>query len=483
MGYKQGENRQQISLLPEAIDDYVGENSVVRFIDGFVDSLNLRALGFTRTSTAETGAPAYSAACLLKLYLYGYLHQHRSSRQLERQARVNIELIWLMEKLTPVYKTIADFRKDNGKAIGAAVGEFRSFCRELGLYGQQLVAIDGSFFKASNGQDKVLSEKRLRQEAANLEREVEKYLEEMDRLDAEESDEVELTAEELEEKIRIMKERLKEKESQRESLSESDEAYRCLSDGDARLLCKGGGTVIGYNVQIAVDDKHHLIAGYDVTNDGNDAQQLGRMALQARDNMAVDSLEVVADSGYHTRAELKKCADAQITAYVAFRDTSSSKAQGRFGKQDFVYDEAEDIYRCPAGETLKRVGQRKSSAGLLLHTYRAKSCRECAIRDRCIKPETRTKQLDRWEHEQLVEENAVRLKANPAMMSRRKGLAEHPFGTFKRWSGQEHFLTRGMANVGTEMSLSVLAYNLKRAVQVKGVKALIQALPKQPVVA
>lgn len=373
MGYKQGENRQQISLLPEAIDDYVGENSVVRFIDGFVDSLNLRALGFTRTSTAETGAPAYSAACLLKLYLYGYLHQHRSSRQLERQARVNIELIWLMEKLTPVYKTIADFRKDNGKAIGAAVGEFRSFCRELGLYGQQLVAIDGSFFKASNGQDKVLSEKRLRQEAANLEREVEKYLEEMDRLDAEESDEVELTAEELEEKIRIMKERLKEKESQRESLSESDEAYRCLSDGDARLLCKGGGTVIGYNVQIAVDDKHHLIAGYDVTNDGNDAQQLGRMALQARDNMAVDSLEVVADSGYHTRAELKKCADAQITAYVAFRDTSSSKAQGRFGKQDFVYDEAEDIYHCPAGETLKRVGQRKSSAGLLLHTYRAKS--------------------------------------------------------------------------------------------------------------
>ena len=476
MGYKRGENRHQISLLPEAVDDYVGPDSVVRFVDEFVESLDMKRLGFTRTTVAETGSPPYSPECLLKLYLYGYLHQHRSSRQLERQARVNIELIWLMEKLTPVYKTIADFRKDNGKSIGGVVSEFRSFCRELGLYGQQLVAIDGSFFKASNGRDKVLSQKQLQQETEKIQRDVEKYLEEMDRLDAEESDEVELTAGELEEKIRIMKERLKEKQSQQKSLSDSGEEYRCLSDGDARLLSKGSRNVVGYNVQIAVDDKHHLIASHDVTVDGNDAQQLGRMALQAKDNLEADSMEVVADSGYHARAELKKCADEKITAYVAFRDTSSSKAQGRFGKQDFVYDEDRDCYRCPAGETLKRVGQRKSRTGLLLHTYRARTCDQCTIRDQCIKPETRNKQLDRWEHEHLVEENATRLKANPAMMSRRKGLAEHPFGTFKRWAGQEHFLTRGMKNVSTEMSLSILAYNLKRALQLKGAETLIRAL-------
>lgn len=481
MGYKRGENRQQISLLPDALDDYVGQDSLVRFVDQFVESLDLKVLGFTRTVLAETGCPPYPPACLLKLYLYGYLHQHRSSRQLARQCRCNIELIWLLEKLTPEHKTIADFRKDNGEAIRGVVREFRSFCRALGLFGQQMVAIDGSFFKASNSKDQVLSQKKLEQEERRIERQVEKYLEDMDRLDAEESDEIELTAEELQEKIRLMKERLKKKQEQRESLSEAGEEYRCLSDSDARMLRKGGPTVIGYNVQIAVDDKHHLIASHDVTDEGNDARQLSRMAKQARDNMGAGAIEAVADSGYHSRAELKACADDKITAYVSFKDTSSSKFQGRYGKQDFIYDEAADCYHCPAGETLKRVGKGKSKTGLVLHRYRASGCGACAIRNQCIKPETRHKQINRWEHEQLVDENAARLVANPTMMSRRKGLAEHPFGTFKRWAGNEHFLMRGKHKVGTEMSLAVLCYNIKRAIQVLGVETMIQALENRGV--
>ena len=256
-----------------------------------------------------------------------------------------------------------------------------------------------------------------------------------------------------------------------------------MSDGDARVLRKGGRTMIGYNVQISVDDKHHLIVGHEVTSEGNDARQLGRMGLQAREHLAAGSIEVVADSGYYARAGLQQCAEEHITAYVAVRDLSSSKTPGRFAKPDFVYDAARDIYRCPAGETLKRVGQRRSRTGLRLHTYRATSCRECDLRDQCIRPESADKQLERWEHERLVEANAARVKANPKIMSRRQALVEHPFGTLKRWAGQEHFLTRGIKNVGAEMSLMVLAYNLKRAIKVKGVPTLLQALRRRPLTA
>lgn len=484
MAYLRGENRDQISLLPESLEDYVSANAVVRFIDRFVELLNLDELGFNRTKLASTGRPPYSPDSLLRLFIYGYLHQHRSSRQLARQTRCNVELMWLLEKLTPEFKTIADFRKDNGAAIGRVVSQFRQFCRELGLYGEEMVAIDGSFFKASNSKDQVLSQKKLDKELSRIEKQVEEYLEEMERNDALEQDEVELTAEELEKKIRQMEElqkRYQEKQAQRSSLVESGEKYRCLTDEDARMLRKNGKTVIGYNVQIAVDDKHHLIAGHDVTVDGNDAQQLGRMALQAKENLSARKLEVVADSGYHSRGELENCEKEKITPYVATRDTSSSKAQGRYGKQDFEYDAQKDIYRCPAGEELIFVGKVKSRTGLIMHRYRTRQCTDCRLRSQCLKPETAFKQQDRWEHEHLVEENAARVAAHPQMMSRRKALAEHPFGTFKHWMGAQHFVTRRKPNVRTEMDLTVLSYNIKRAINVLGVEYMIEALNRRSV--
>jgi len=484
MGYQRGESRDQISFLPDSLEDYVSSNAVVRFIDRFVESLNLRELGFNRTQLASTGRPPYSPGCLLRLFIYGYLYQHRSSRQLARQTRCNVELMWLLEKLTPEFKTISDFRKDNGEAIGRVVGQFRKFSRELGLYGAEMVAVDGSFFKASNGKDQVLSQKKLDKELERIEKQVEEYLEEMDRNDALEEDEVELTAEELEEKIRQMEEmqkRRRENREQHQSLIESDEKYRCLTDEDARLLRKNGKSMIGYNVQIAVDDKHHLIAGHDVTVDGNDAKQLSRMAQQAKENLSAEKLDAVADSGYHSRVELENCEKEKITPYVATRDTSSSKAQGRYGKEDFIYDAQEDVYRCPAGEELSFVGKFKSKTGLVMHRYRARQCTDCRLRSQCIKPETAFKQQDRWEHEHLVEENTARVAAHPEMMSRRKALAEHPFGSFKHWMGAQHFLTRRKPNVRTEMDLTVLSYNIKRAINVLGVEYLIEALDRKTV--
>lgn len=479
MAYLRGESRDQINLLPEALEDYVAANALVRFIDRFIDSLNLKELGFNRIQLASTGRPPYSPGCLLRLYLYGYLHQCRSSRQLARQARCNVELMWLLEKLTPEFKTIAQFRRDNGAAIGAVVGEFRAFCRELGLYGQEMVAIDGSFFKAVNSKDQVLSDKKLEEEQRRIEKQVEKYLEDMDRIDAEEEDEVELTAEELEEKIRQMEERMRQKQEQQKDLKESGESHRCLTDPDARMLRKGGKTEIGYNVQIAVDDKHHLIAEHAVTNAGNDAGQLGPIAKGAKENLSAEKLIAVADSGYHTRGDLKACAEANITTYVAERDSSSSRANGRFGKRDFAYDEAQDVYICPAGEVLKRVGRRKSKTGETLFNYRTTQCRGCGIRDRCIKPETQSRQVTRWEHETLIDANKARLKAHPEMMSRRKSLAEHPFGTFKRWMGQQHFLLKRTSGAETEMNLMVLAYNIKRVVQVLGVDKMMKVIEER----
>jgi transposase len=482
MAYLRGESRDQISLLPESLEDYVSANAVVRFIDRFVESQDMKSLGFNRIYLSSTGRPPYSPDCLLRLYIYGYLHQHRSSRQLARQTRCNVELMWLLEKLTPEFKTISDFRKDNGAAIGRVVSQFRQFCRELGLYGEQLVAIDGSFFKASNGKDQVLSQKKLDKELARIEKQVEEYLEEMERNDALEQDEVALTAEELEEKIRQMEEmqkRSQENREQHQSLVEAGEQYRCLTDEDARMLRKNGKSVIGYNVQIAVDDKHHLIASHDVTVDGNDAKQLSPMAQQAKENLAAKQLDVVADSGYHSRVELQNCVEEKITPYVATRDTSSSKSQGRYGKEDFDYDGQQDIYRCPAGEELSFVGTGKSKTGLIMRRYRTRQCTDCRLRSQCLKPETAFKRQDRWEHEHFVEENAARVDAHPEMMSRRKALAEHPFGTFKHWMGAQHFLTRRKPNVRTEMDLTVLSYNIKRAINVLGVEYLIEALDRR----
>ena len=485
MHYIKEESRDQLVLFPESLEEYISPNAPVRFVDRFVDTLDLQELGFKHATLGTTGRPPYPPGALLRLYLYGYLYQHRSSRQLERQTYCNVELIWLLRKLRPDFKTIADFRRDNGEAIGAVVRRFRRLCRELDLYGRELLAIDGSHFKASNSRERHISRAGLDRDLAKLDRQIADYLESMDRADQDDGEEA-LTEAELAEKLErleALQKQWEDKQAERESLEESGASQRCLTDGDARLLKKGGKAVVGYNVQIAVDDKHHLIAAHEVTREGNDQGQLAPIAKQAKAALEVDQIEVVADAGYHTREDLKSSGEADVITYVQPKDTSSSKANGRFSKSDFDYDAGEDVYRCPAKGVMSFVGTGRDKTGHLLRYYRAQGCGHCRLRAQCLKPGVAYRRISRWEHEWIVEENAARLQARPDIMKTRMGMVEHPFGTFKRWMGAEHFLTRGSPRVKTEMSLSVLAYNLRRAINVLGVEKLIEGLNKYPVTA
>jgi transposase len=478
MHYVKETSRDQLALFPEALEDYVSGNNPVHFIDRFVETLDLVSLGFKHARLGKTGRPPYSPGALLRLYIYGYLYQHRSTRQLARQTHCNVEVIWLLRKLQPDFKTIANFRRENGQSIRLVVSEFRRLCRALELYGRELVAIDGSYFKASNSRSRHISRTGLDKDLAALDEQIAGYLLAMDEADAGDEGET-LSEAALSEKLSRLEKlqaRRAKKQGQRDSLEASGESQRCLSDRDARLLKKGSKTVIGYNVQIGVDDKHHLIAAHAVTSEGNDQGQLTPMAKQVKAALGVEEIEAVADAGYHTRDDLRLSAEAGVTTYVASYDSSTSKAHGRYSKSDFDYDAKEDVYRCPAGEVMSFVGTGRDKTGHLLRYYRARGCGECGLRDRCLKPDVPYRRISRWEHEAIVEANAARVEAREDMMTIRMSLAEHPFGSFKHWMGAAHFLTRGMPRVKTEMSLMELAYNLKRALKVLGVARLIEGL-------
>ena len=478
MHYVKEESRDQLTLFPESLEDYISGNNPVQFIDRFVERLDLVALGFKHARLGKTGRPPYSPGCLLRLYIYGYLYQHRSTRQLERQTHCNVEVIWLLRKLHPDFKTVANFRRENGVAIRLVVSEFRQLCRALELYGRELVAIDGSYFKASNSRSQHISRASLDKDLSKLDEQIAGYLASLDEADASDEGET-LSEDELAEKLArlaLLQQRQARKLSQRASLQSSGDTQRCLTDGDARLLRKGGKTVIGYNVQIAVDEKHHLIAAHEVTSEGNDQGQLTPIARDVKAALGVERIEAIADAGYYTRDDLKASAEHGITATVASYDSSSSKAHGRYSKSDFDYDAQGDVYRCPAGEDLHFTGTGRDKTGHVLRYYRSRGCGECRLREQCLGPGVASRRISRWEHEEIVEENAARLEAHPDIMTLRMSLVEHPFGTLKHWMGAAHFLTRGKARVKTEMSLSVLAYNLRRAINVLGVERLIEGL-------
>ncbi len=485
MHYIREQSRGQATLFPETLDDYIMANNPVHFIDCFVNTLDFAALGFKQAKLARTGRPPYNPGVILRLYIYGYLYQYRSSRQLERQTHCNIEVMWLLGKLQPDFKTIADFRRENGQAIRAVVREFRILCRKLNLYGKELVAIDGSFFKASNSRSRHISSKQLDRELAKLDAQIASYLSSMDKADASDTGVV-LTASELAEKLKqmqVLQQKQADKRAQLEDLESSGQSQRALTDPDARLLKKRGQQVIGYNVQIAVDSKHHLIAAHQVTRAANDLGQLMPLAEQAKAVLGVERIEVVADAGYYTRKDLKSSVDAGITPYVKPSNSSSSKANGRFSKIDFHYDVQTDNYRCPANSVMSFVGTGRDKSGHLLRYYRSHDCVDCPLKARCIKPGVAYRRINRWEHEKIMEQNVARLKARPEMMKIRMSLAEHPFGSLKQSMGATHFLTRGHPRVKTEMSLSVMAYNLRRAINVLGIEEMTKALSKKPIYA
>src|ERR1700704_5912479 len=474
-GFVEGIDRSQSSLFPAQLEDYVSEDNLVRAVDAFVDGLDLANLGFGRVIPLEKGRPCYHPATLLKIYIYGYLNRVPSSRRLERECQRNIELVWLTGQLAPDFKTIADFRKDNGKAIREVCRTFVSLCRELDLLSVASVAIDGSKFKAVNARDKNFTEAKMKRRLERIDESIARYLSQLETADRHGDAVPEAKVERLKGKIEKLKEEIVRLNAINAEMMKSEDKQISLTDPDARSMATSGKDtgIVGYNVQIAVDTQHHLSVAHEVTNVGTDRHQLANMGTQAREEMAVETLDAVADRGYYDSEEIRACEESGITVTLPKPMTSGAKAAGRFGKQDFVYVATDDVYRCPAGE---RLTYRYTNVedGKTLRRYWTSGCKTCALKTQCTpSPERR---ITRWEHEAVLEKVQDRLDHNPDAMAVRRQTAEHPFGTIKCWMGATHFLTKRLPKVATEMALNVLAYNMKRVMAIVGVGGLLEAM-------
>ena len=471
--FVQGENRTQSFLLPEALDDYVTDTNPVRVVDVFVDELDLHKLGFEGVEPALTGRPSYHPEVMLKIYIYGYLNRIQSSRRLEREAQRNVELMWLTGRLAPDFKTIARFRKDNGKAIRSVCRQFVVLCQRLDLFAEAVVAIDGSKFKAVNHRDRNFTSAKLERRMRDIESSIARYLEAMDTADRQEPAIAKARTARLQDKIAALKEQMRSLKEIEVQLNAAPDKQVSLTDPDARSMKTRGTGVVGYNVQTVVDTKHHLIVAHVVTNDGIDRDQLTSMAKLARTEMAVDKLTAVADRGYYKSEEILACHEAGISVFVPKTVTSSATAHGRFGKDDFIYNAQTNEYRCPAGE---RLIWRFSTVehGLRISKYWSSNCQQCPLKGDCTPGPHR--RVARWEHEAVLDEMQARLDQAPEMMRIRRQTVEHPFGTIKAWMGATHFLTRTIGRVSTEMSLHVLAYNMKRVIKLLGSEAVMKAM-------
>jgi transposase len=461
-------------MFPERLEDYVGAENPVRFLDAFVAQLDLHALGFARAQVAATGRPPYDPADLLKLYLYGYLHRLRSSRLLEAECQRNVEVIWLLGKLTPDHKTIADFRKDNLKPVRAVNRQFTLLCRKLKLFGGELLAVDGSKFGAVNARDQNFNADKLKDLIARADARLAEYFKELDAADAAEPAAEALNQAQMAEKIAVLQEKQDWHKELLAQLQDGEDKQVSVTDPDTRKMPTAQGMMVGYNAQVAVDAKNKLIAADDVTNQVTDYQQLASVALAAKANLELKAAEVVADAGYYNAAEVSRCAEQDMTAYVPKADTSTSTARGLYGKSRFRYDEKKDVYVCPAGAEL-RYRFATYELGREIRYYRASGCKSCALKKQCMRGKA-NRRITREENEGLMEAMAARMRAQPEKFKLRKTLAEHPFGTIKRWFGYTHFLLKGLMKVRTEWSLTTLAYNLKRVLNLVSFAKLMAAV-------
>jgi len=472
----EGVDRGQGTFFPERLADWIDEDNAVRVIDVFVDELDLGGLGFGRAEPEATGRPGYHPSVLLKLYIYGYLNRVQSSRRLEREAGRNVEVMWLTNRLAPDHKTIADFRKDNGPAIRKVCARFVALCRQLGLLAVASVAVDGSKFKAVNNRDRNFTEAKMQRRMAQIEKSVARYLDQLDSADRQEPSEARsMKITRLTEKVAKLREEMQRLQVLEVRRLAAPDQQISLTDPDARSMATSGrgSGVVGYNVQAAVDTEHHLIVAHDVVNVGNDRAQLADISTKAKAELEVESLDVVADRGYFDSEEILACDRTGITVTLPKPMTSTAKARGSFGKQDFCYVADEDVYTCPAGERLTYRFTREEH-GLVIRRYWTTACAGCAIKDRCTPG--RERRISRWEHEAVLEAVQRRLDENPEAMRQRRETVEHPFGTIKSWMGATHFLMKRLRNVRTEMALSVLAYNLTRVMNIIGIRPLIAAI-------
>ena len=488
--FKAGISRDQASFLPARVEDYVDHNNPVRAIEAFVAALDLEKLGFRHAGPGGgAGQPPYDPADLLKLYLYGYTNRVRSSRALEREAGRNLEVIWLMKQLVPGYRTIATFRQENWKALKAANRDFVLMLRQLDLIGGEVVAIDGAFFDGNASKASIKTQRKLAKRLAEIEQEIEAYGAMLKANDSAEAERPSAGGDgggdggDLAQKVAALMARRATLQADLARLDESGETQLSRTDPDARLLSKNGQVVAGYNVQIAVDDKHELIAASEVVNDGNDSDQLHRMAKAAKDELGVETLTALADTGYYNGAALKACEEDGIVAYVPqARRTARLEAQDRISHEAFAYEAEADIYRCPAGKQLSPMEGRKTNGSRLEIRYvsRKSDCNGCALRSRCLSAKTPRRTIYRWEHEAVLDRHRARMQDANAQMRRRAELAEHPFGTLKCRAGYRHFLVRGFDKVRGEWSLMALCYNFSRVLSILGFDKLMAYLASHP---
>lgn len=474
-GFIAGKSRQQTTLLPPSLDDYVDDENPVRAVDVFVDELDLVALGFDRVESAATGRPGYHPSTMLKIYIYGYLNRIQSSRRLERESQRNLELIWLTGHLSPDFKTIADFRKDNGKAIQKVCSQFVLLCRQLGMFSESAVVIDGSKFKAVNSRDQNFTVGKLKARIEQAEKRVARYLDDLDRADRQNQPLPAAHVENLKQRIKSAREHLKRLAVVEKQIKDAPDGQISLTDPDSRSMATSGkGTgIVGYNVQTAVDSKNHLVVAHRVTNQGYDRKQLADMGALAKQAIGQERPTVLADRGYYSGREILQCEQQNIVAMVPKPITSGSRKAGRFDKRDFQYDAVADEYVCPAGErAIKRMTRMEK--GMETQVYWSSACPTCAIKSKCTTGTQR--RIRRWVHEDVLDRMEQRLLENPLASRIRRGTVEHPFGTFKAWMGSTHFQMKTIPKVSTEMSLHALAYNLKRMLKLLGTGGLIQAI-------
>jgi transposase len=471
----EGQDRQQVTLMPECLDDFIADDNAVRVIEAFVAELDLIKLGFEGAEPAATGRPSYHPADLLKVYIYGYLNRVQSSRRLERECRRNIELMWLTGRLAPDFKTIADFRRDNGAGIRNVCRRFVALCRDLKLFSQALVAVDGSKFKAVNARDKNFTAGKIDKHQQQIEESIHRYLVALDTADRTQPAEFEAKTTRLKSKIEQLRQQMRVLDEVKVQVAAHPDGQLSKTDPDARSMATSGrgSGIVGYNVQVAVDAKHHLIVAHEVTNLGHDRVSLAPVAQAAREAMGKKRLRAIADRGYYSALQIKACADSGIAPILPKPTTSGAKAEGRFDRSDFIYIAKDDEYQCPAGEraTYRFTGEQQ---GLQVRRYWSSACPQCSMKTQCTPSSHR--RITRWEHEAVLEATQRRLDRMQDAMTVRRCTVEHVFGTFKGWMGTTPFLMRRLPNVSTEMSLTVLAYNLKRVLSILGFAKTMKAM-------
>jgi transposase len=480
MAHLSGTDRSQLLLLPEAVDDYVGPENPVRFIEAFVNGLDLFAAGFVRVKPKETGRPGYDPADLLKLYIYGYLNRIRSSRRLEAEAHRNIEVIWLLRHLRPDFRTIAAFRHVNRSAFKQVFREFVILCRQLDLFGRELLAVDGTRIKAVNNPARNFTRKAL---SIIIQKTDEKLADYMKRLDASDAEDDKVGSDrgdsggsdnKLAEKIAAIRGKRDRHKALLEELDRTGEDQISLTDPDSRRMAPGAKVSIGYNIQLAVDAKHKLIAAQEVSNDVGDRGLLASTVKVAMEALGAKQIGAVADRGYFSIDDIEACERAGITAYVAKPIGGKTVGKGFFSKEEFRYDPANNVYVCPSGASLPVVFHGLARGKEMIYYQNRAACKECTLRSQCTN--TASRQVSRRPNEAVIDRMTERLAAHPDILDKRRECVEHPFGTIKQWMYQGAFLMRRLENVRGEFSLTALAYNIKRAITIVGVSGLIAAL-------